>query len=97
MEPNFCEPNPDLLGSTVQFMFGYQRNCFRCGVKRSVLRLGLWVHKRFFSITCRRCMTASATPYAKDFVSVIFGYRDRCFVIPFMMISLMECSTTPFL
>src|SRR6218665_964679 len=43
----------------------------------------------------RRCMTASATPYAKDFLSPIFGYRDRCFVIPFMMIFLMECSTTP--
>src|SRR6218665_2088081 len=40
-------------------------------------------------------MTASATPYAKDFLSPIVGYRDRCFVIPFMMIFLMECSTTP--
>src|SRR6218665_977461 len=80
-------------------MFGYQRNGFCCGVKRSVLRLGLWVHKQFLSITCRRCMTASATPYAKDFLSPIFGYRDCCFVIviSLMMIFLMECSTTPIL
>src|SRR6218665_1208636 len=42
-------------------------------------------------------MTASATPYAKDFLSPIFGYRDRCFVIPVLMIFLMECSTTPIL
>ena len=42
-------------------------------------------------------MTASATSYAKDFLSPIFGYRDSCFVIPLMMISLMECSTTPIL
>src|SRR6218665_690745 len=67
-------------------MFGYQRNGLCCRIKRSVLRLGLLVHKRFLSITYRRCMTASATPYAKDFLSPIFGYRDRCFVIPFMMI-----------
>src|SRR6218665_3501151 len=80
-------------------MFGYQRNGLCCRIKRSVLRLGLWVHKRFLSITYRRCMTASATAYAKDFLSPIFGYRDRCFVIviPFMMIFLMECSTTPIL
>src|SRR6218665_1629815 len=97
MEPNFCEPNPDLLGSTVQFDVWLPKKLFCCGVKRSVLRLGLWVHKRFFSITCRRCMTASATPYAMDFLSPISGYRDCCFVIPFMMIFLMECSTTPIL
>src|SRR6218665_810944 len=80
-------------------MFGYQRNGLCSRIKRSVLHLGLWVHKRFLSITYRRCMTASATPYAKDFLSPIFGYRDRCFmiVIPFMMIFLMECSTTPIL
>src|SRR6218665_2422191 len=78
-------------------MFCYQRNGFCCCIKRSVLHLGLWVHKRFLSITYRRCMTASATPYAKDFLSPNFGYRDRCFVIPFMMIFLMECSTTPIL
>src|SRR6218665_2478169 len=77
-------------------MFGYQRNRLCSNIKRSVLRLGLWVHKRFPSIAYRRCMTASATPYAKDFLSPIFGYRDRCFVIPFM-IFLMECSTTPIL
>src|SRR6218665_849522 len=80
-------------------MFGYQRNGLCCRIKRSVLRLGLWVHKPFLSITYRRCMTASATPYAKDFLSPISGYRDRCFVIviPLMMIFLMECSTTPIL
>src|SRR6218665_3203273 len=78
-------------------MFGYQRNGLCCHIKRGVLRMGLWVHKRFLSITYRRCMTASATPYAKNFLSPIFGYRDRCFVIPFMMIFLMECSTTPIL
>src|SRR6218665_1346885 len=78
-------------------MFCYQRNGFCCCIKRSVLHLGLWVHKRFLCITYRRCMTASATPYAKDFLSPNFGYRDRCFVIPFMMIFLMECSTTPIL
>src|SRR6218665_73314 len=72
-------------------MFCYQRNGLCSRIKRSVLHLGLWVHKRFLSITYRRCMTASATPYAKDFLSPIFGYRDRCFVIPFMMIFLMEC------
>src|SRR6218665_3198726 len=32
-------------------MFGYQRNGLCCRIKRSVLRLGLWVHKRFLSIT----------------------------------------------
>src|SRR6218665_3788551 len=78
-------------------MFGYQRNVLCCRIKRSVLSLGVWVNKRFLSITYRRCMTASATPYAQDFLSPIFGYRDRCFVIPFMMIFLMECSTTPIL
>src|SRR6218665_4011408 len=80
-------------------MFGYQRNGLCSYIKRSVLRLGLWVHKRFLSITYRRCMTASATPYAKDFRSPIFGYRDRCFVIviPVIMIFLMECYTTPIL
>src|SRR6218665_3649911 len=80
-------------------MFGYQRNGLCGRIKRSVLHLGLWVHKRFLCITYRRCMTASATPYAKDFLSPIFGYRDRCFVIviPLMMIFLMECSTTPIL
>src|SRR6218665_1407000 len=77
-------------------MFCYQSNSFRHRIKCSVLHLGLWVHKRFLCITYRRCMTASATPYAKDFRSPIFGYRDRCFVIviPLMMIFLMECSTT---
>src|SRR6218665_1999443 len=97
MEPNFCEPNPDFLGSTVNLgvwlpmkwaLQLHQTQCFA---------FGLWVHKRFPSITYRRCMTASATPYAKDFLSPIFGYWDRCFVIPFMMIFLMECSTTPIL
>src|SRR6218665_1919686 len=78
-------------------MFGYQRNGLCSYIKRSVLRLGLRVQKRFPSIAYRRCMTASATPYAKDFLSPIFGYRDRCFVIPFMMIFLIECSTTPIL
>src|SRR6218665_1068747 len=80
-------------------MFGYQRNGLCGRIKRSVLHLGLWVYKRFLSITYRRCMTASATPFAKDFLSPIFGYRDRCFVIviPFMIIFLMECSTTPIL
>src|SRR6218665_1390056 len=80
-------------------MFGYQRNRLCCRIKRSVLRLGLWVHIRFLCITYRRFMTASATPYAKDFLSPIFGCRDRCFVIviPFMTIFLMECSTTPIL
>src|SRR6218665_3549813 len=81
------------------YVFCYQSNGFRCRIKYSVLHLGLWVHKRFLCITYRRCMTASATPYAKDFLSPIFGYRDRRFVIviSLMMIFLMECSTTPIL
>src|SRR6218665_2647897 len=68
-------------------------------MKCSVLHLGLGVHNRFLCITYRRCMTASATPYAKDLWSPILGYRDRCFVIviPLMMTFLMECSTTPIL
>src|SRR6218665_3156845 len=97
MEPNFCEPNPDFLGSIVKLDVWLPTKWALLRIKRSVLRLGLWVHKRFLSITYRRCMTASATPYAKDFLSPIFGYRDRCFVIPFMMIFLLECSTTPIL
>src|SRR6218665_2814157 len=81
------------------YVFCYQSNGLCCHIKRSVLRLGLWVHKRFLCITYRRCMTASATPYAKDFLNPIFGYRDLCFVIviSLMMIFLMECSTTPIL
>src|SRR6218665_1070295 len=80
-------------------MLCYQRNGFCGRIKYSVLHLGLWVHKRFLCITYRHCMTASATPYAKDFLSPIFGYRDRCFVIviSIIMIFLMECSTTPIL
>src|SRR6218665_3636114 len=72
------------------WVFCYQSKCFRRRFKCSVLHLGLWVHKRFLCITYRRCMTASATPYAKDFWSPITGYRDRCFVIviPLMMIFL---------
>src|SRR6218665_3831785 len=80
-------------------MFCYQSNKFRRRIKCSVLHLGLGVHKRFLCITYRRCMTASATPYAKDFWSPILDYRDCCFVtaIFLMMIFLMECSTTPIL
>src|SRR6218665_3181040 len=80
-------------------MFGYQRNCMRSRFKCSVLHLGLWVHKRFSCIAYRRCMTASATPYAKNFWSPIFGDWDPCFVIviPLMMIFLVECSTTAIL
>src|SRR6218665_1510215 len=80
-------------------VFCYQSNCFRRRIKCSVLHLGLGVHKRLLCITYRRCMTASATPYAMDFWSPILSYRDRCFVIviPLMMIFLMECSTTPIL
>src|SRR6218665_3575779 len=89
-----------IFPAQLQFwMFCYQSNCFRRRIKCSVLHLGLGVHKRFLCITYRRCMTASATPYAKDFWSPILGYRDRCFVIviSLMMIFLMECYTTPIL
>src|SRR6218665_2405005 len=81
------------------WVFCYQNNCFWRRNICSVLHLGLWVHKRFLCITYRRCMTASETPYAKDFWSPILGYRDRCFVIviPLMMIFLVECSTTAIL
>src|SRR6218665_3642198 len=100
MEPKFCGPNPDFLGTTVNFdVLLPEKWVLRPHQTHCVLHLGLWVHKRFLCITYRRCMTASATPYAKDFLSPIFGYEDRCFVIviPFMMIFLMECSTTPIL
>src|SRR6218665_2538470 len=97
MELNFCVPNPDFPGTISNFDVCYQSNNFRRRIKCSALHLGLGVHKRFLCITYRRCMTASATSYAKDFWSPILGYRDRCFVIviPLMMIFLMECSTTP--
>src|SRR6218665_3703112 len=69
-----------IFPAQLQFwMFCYQSNCFRRRIKCSVLHLCLGVHNRFLCITYRRCMTASATPYAKDFWSPILGYRDRCF------------------
>src|SRR6218665_345148 len=99
MEPNLCVPNPDFPGTIVNLDVLYQSNSLRYRIKRSGLHLSLWVQNRFLCITYRRCMTASATPYAKDFWNPILGYRDGCFVIviPLMMIFLMECSTTPIL
>src|SRR6218665_2348552 len=99
MEANFCGPNPDFLGTTEnlgvllpeqRFLAPHQIQCFAFG---SVGAQTVSLHNY------RRGMTASATAYAMDFLSPIFGYRDRCFVIviPFMMIFLMECSTTPIL
>src|SRR6218665_1528665 len=94
MEPNFCGPNPDFLGTTEnlgvllpeqRFSAPHQIQCFAFG---SVGAQTVSLHN-----------IPTATPYAKDFWSPIFGYRDRCFVIvtSLMMIFLMECSTTPIL
>src|SRR6218665_3365431 len=80
-------------------MFSYQSHNFWYRIKCSGLQLSLSLRNRFLCITYRRCMTASATPYAKDFWSPILGYRDCCFMIvfPLTMIIVMECSTTQIL
>src|SRR6218665_662696 len=99
MEPNFCGPNPDFLGTTVNFdvllpkkwvLRPHQTQCFAfgsVGAQTVSLHNIPTLYDRLGHTLCNRLL------------SPIFGYRDRCFVIviTFMMIFLMECSTTPIL
>ena len=81
------------------WVFCCQTNNFRNRIKYSGLYLSFLLQVRPSWTTWRRCMAASATPYAKDLWCPIFRYRDCCFliVIPLVMIFLMGVSTTPIL
>src|SRR6218665_2328965 len=99
MEPIFCGPNPDFLGTTEnlgvllpeqRFSAPHQIQCFAfgsVGAQTVSLHNIPTLYDRLGHTLCKGLLEPN------------FGYRDRCFVIviPFMMIFLMECSTTPIL
>src|SRR6218665_1071640 len=100
MEPNFCGPNPDFLGTTEnfgvllpeqRFLGPHQIQCFAfgsVGAQTVSLHNIPTLYDRLGHTLCKGLLEPN-----------FCGYRDRCFVIviSLMMIFRMECSTTPIL